>query len=75
MNKIRTYRKKTKLTQAGFASVAGLSAGSFAHYEAGRRTPGLEECRQIVKAINTLGLDASLDDVFPPSRSAKSKAA
>lgn len=66
MNKISTYRKQLGLSQRQLAVQLGWIQSRLANYEAGFRTPGLEECRKIVSAFNRLGASCVLDDVFPP---------
>lgn len=66
MNHIKALREKTGLSQEGFGALLGLSQGAIGHYENNRRTPGLDECRAIVRAFNEQGLAVTLDDVFPP---------
>jgi putative transcriptional regulator len=70
MSNLKTIRESTKATQADLAALVKMTQGAIAHYENGRRTPGLNEARLLVAALNELGADCDLDAVFPPSESA-----
>lgn len=70
MSNMKTIREKVGVTQAALAQTVGLTQGAIAHYENDRRKPGLEECRRIVAALNSSGAGVTLDDVFPPAKSA-----
>lgn len=74
MSNLKTIREKAGITQVVLARLIGLTQSAIAHYESGRRTPPLEECRRIVVALNTSGADVTLDDVFPPASSDQSAA-
>jgi len=65
MSNLRKFREKAKVTQAALAELVSMTQGAIAHYENGRRTPGLNEARVLVAALNTLGADCTLDEVFP----------
>jgi putative transcriptional regulator len=65
MSNLRKFREKAKVTQAALADRVGMTQGAIAHYENGRRTPGLNEARDLVAALNSLGADCTLDQVFP----------
>lgn len=67
VNQIAAIRKRIGKTQAELAGAAGWRVSRIGNYELGLRTPGLSECRQIVAALNEIGADCSLEDVFPPS--------
>ncbi|WP_322977833.1 helix-turn-helix transcriptional regulator [Pseudomonas sp. C11] len=67
MNRISELRRTARISQQALASQLGWSQGRVSNYEAGRREPGLDDCRSIVSALNVLGATCSLDDVFPPS--------
>ena len=67
MSNLKKLREKAQTTQTALAALVGMTQGAIAHYENGRRVPGLSECRLIVTALNTLGVTCSLDDVFPVS--------
>lgn len=66
MNRIAEIRKAVDKTQAQLASELGWRVSRIGNYELGLRTPGLYECRVIVKALNDMGASCSLEDVFPP---------
>lgn len=67
MNQVRKIREKAGITQAQLRRSLGWNQSRLANYESGRRCPGLEEARQIVKALNVLGAKCALDDAFPPT--------
>lgn len=66
MSRMKSIREKAGMTQAELAEAVGLTQGAIAHYEGGRRKPGLDECRRILEALNRKGACATLDDLFPP---------
>lgn len=66
MNKIAEKRKQIGVSQGYLSKACGWRGQSrIGNYEAGR-TPSLSDCRKIIAALNNLGCDCSLDDVFPP---------
>lgn len=65
MSNLRKFREKAKVTQAALAELVCMTQGAIAHYENGRRTPGLNEARVLVAALNSLGTACTLDEVFP----------
>lgn len=67
-NRISVLRRSARphVAQLALAEQLGWSQGRLSNYEAGRRVPGLAECRAIVRGLNALGVECSLDDVFPP---------
>ncbi|MNF92373.1 antitoxin HipB [compost metagenome] len=65
MNDIKHLRERSGITQSALAKQLGITQGAVAHYEAGRRTPSLNDCRRVVRALNHLGVDCSLSQVFP----------
>lgn len=67
MNLISHFRKKADISQRCLAEVAGWTQPRLANYESGSRTPGLTDSRRIVWALNKLGSECSLDEVFPCS--------
>jgi putative transcriptional regulator len=76
MNQLKHYREKSGMTRAELALSVGLkTAGAVEHYEAGRRTPPLETARKLVTALNNAGADCTLDDVFPPVKAKRRRAA
>lgn len=69
MSSLKQFREKAGVTQAALAERVGMTQGAIAHYENGRRTPGLAESRRLMLALNDLGVSCSLDELFPdPSR-------
>ena len=69
MSSLKQFREKAKVTQAALAERVGITQGAIAHYENGRRTPGLAESRRLMLALNDLGVSCSLDELFPdPAR-------
>lgn len=73
MNHLKRLRIKAKLSQNKLAVLCGWikdgkTTSRIANYESGKRVPSLDDCREIVRALNSQGLCCSLDDVFPPKR-------
>lgn len=66
MNLIAEKRKEAGISQAGLAQKLGWSQSRIANYETCTRTPSLSASRLIVSALNDMGLDCTLDAVFPP---------
>lgn len=66
MNLISHYRKQANISQVALAQELGWNQPRLANYESNLRTPSLEDSRLIVAALKSLGVDCSLDDVFPP---------
>ncbi len=66
MNRIAEYREIAGVKQRELVTALGWTQTRVSNYEAGRRTPGLAECRAIIVALNKLGATCSLDEVFPP---------
>lgn len=66
MNLISHYRKKANISQVALAQHLGWNQPRLANYESNLRTPSLEDSRLIVGALKSLGVNCSLDDVFPP---------
>lgn len=75
MNRISQLRRGAKIAQLALATELGWSQGRLSNYEAGRREPGLAECRAIVRALSALGAPCSLDEVFPPEQEPPARAA
>ncbi|MDT3718465.1 helix-turn-helix transcriptional regulator [Pseudomonas oryzihabitans] len=65
MSTLKKVREKSGITQLALAKKVGLTQGAIAHYETGRRTPGLSMSRRIVAGLNALGAKCNLSDVFP----------
>ncbi|MGF6392144.1 helix-turn-helix transcriptional regulator [Pseudomonas plecoglossicida] len=74
MNNVRKIRVGAGISQASLRRELNWNQSRLANYEAGRRNPGLEEARRIVSALNALGAECGLDDVFPPPATDKSAA-
>ncbi|EEU9347582.1 helix-turn-helix transcriptional regulator [Escherichia coli] len=70
MNNIANERKKLGITQSALAGACGWNQSRLANYESGIRTPDLESCRRLVKALNKLGSKTTLDGLFPPEHQA-----
>ncbi|MDG9925454.1 MULTISPECIES: helix-turn-helix transcriptional regulator [unclassified Pseudomonas] len=75
MNRISELRRGAGVAQLALANELGWSQGRLSNYEAGRREPGLAECRAIVRALVRLGAPCTLDDVFPPEQESPARAA
>lgn len=65
MNKIAEYRRKNGVSQGYLALICGWKPSRLSMYETWRRKPGLNDCRKIVIALNKLGIECTLDDIFP----------
>lgn len=65
MSQLKQFRERAGVTQTALADLVGMTQGAIAHYENGRRVPGLAECRQLLAALNGLGANCTLDDLFP----------
>lgn len=65
MSNLKKFREKAGITQAQLAEKVGMTQGAIAHYENGRRKPGLSECRALVAALNASGVKCTLDQLFP----------
>lgn len=66
MNLIAEQRKKISVSQAALAKKLGWSQSRIANYETLNRTPSLDDSRKIINALNEMGCECSLDEVFPP---------
>ncbi|TXL79738.1 XRE family transcriptional regulator [Pantoea vagans] len=66
MNQIAKMRKQMGISQVLLARTIGWGASRLANYEHCVRTPGLNDCRKIVVALNKVGCACTLDDIFPP---------
>lgn len=67
MNRISQLRTQGGISQIALAEALGWSQGRISNYESCRRVPGLADSRAIVSTLKSLGVDCSLDDVFPPN--------
>ncbi|HHJ1396800.1 TPA: helix-turn-helix transcriptional regulator [Pseudomonas aeruginosa] len=65
MNRIRELREGANVKQADLYRQLKWKQSRLANYERGARTPGLDEARRIVHALNALGVSCSMADVFP----------
>lgn len=65
MNRIREIREAANIKQAELCGELGWLQSRLSNYETGNRSPGLQVARQIVAALNRLGADCTLSDVFP----------
>lgn len=70
MNRIREIRESAEISQAELYRRLGWRQSRLANYESCNRTPGLNEAREIVAALNSLGVSCTLSDVFPEPNSA-----
>jgi putative transcriptional regulator len=76
MNRIRELREAASITQAALYRKLEWRQSRLSNYESGARTPGLSEAREIVAALNSLGANCGLAEVFPdPNQSTKKTAA
>ncbi|MDV5356506.1 helix-turn-helix transcriptional regulator [Enterobacter asburiae] len=66
MTNLREIRESMNVSQTALAEMVGCTQGAIGHYESGRRNPDLRTCRSLVDALNKLGANVRLDDVFPP---------
>ncbi len=66
MNRIAEIRKSAGIKQRDLVARLGWTQARLSNYESGLRMPGLSECRAITAALNDLGAECGLDDVFPP---------
>lgn len=74
MNRIKHLREKHEVTQSALRKELGWSQPRIANYESGLRTPGLTESREIVSALNKLGVACTLDEAFPAEQTEQSVA-
>jgi putative transcriptional regulator len=76
MNHLKQLREKAGLSRGELALAIGLkTAGAIEHYEADRRAPPLDKAHRIVSTLNSKGVECVLDDVFPPPKSKRRRAA
>ncbi|MGJ8680488.1 helix-turn-helix transcriptional regulator [Paraglaciecola sp.] len=68
MNRISQFRQKRtpKITQKELATKIGYQKARIANYERDIRTPNITDCHSIVAGLNDLGVDCSVEEVFPP---------
>lgn len=67
MNNVRKIRVAAGISQAQLCRELRWNQSRLANYEAGRRGVGLDAARLIVAALNEIGAECCLDDVFPPT--------
>ncbi|NBI40190.1 helix-turn-helix domain-containing protein [[Haemophilus] felis] len=65
MNNLAKARETIGITQSQLGKMVGFRQSRIANYELNTRKPSLNDARRIVKALNELGANVSLDDVFP----------
>lgn len=65
MNELAKARASVNVTQKELGLTAGLVQSTIAQYEIGKRVPSLKTARKVVAALNELGGNFSLDEVFP----------
>jgi len=66
MNRIAKLRQQHDITQTELATRLDWHQARLSNYEHSRREPSLADCRAIVSALNAMGVECTLDDVFPP---------
>lgn len=74
-NLIRQFRQLNRITAEKLSTEIGWGPTRLRNYESGLRTPGLDECRCIIHALNRLGVACTLDQVFPPTTFVKNPTA
>lgn len=67
---INRLRKRTGMTVAEFARVAGVSWKSAKHWDAGRREPSLSNLAQILTQLKKMGIKADISDFVATRRAA-----
>ncbi|MBM1145619.1 helix-turn-helix transcriptional regulator [Alcanivorax sp. ZXX171] len=65
MNRIQSIRVAAGIRQIELAEHIGWAQSRVSNYETGQRVPGLDDARTLVRALNRLGAQCTLDDVFP----------
>jgi putative transcriptional regulator len=65
MNRIKEVREAAEIKQVSLYTQLKWPQSRLSNYENGRRTPGLNEARVIVTALNALGAECDLASVFP----------
>lgn len=69
MNNIKKLRESHNISGRDLAASLGWGGSRLRNYENEIRKPGLKESREIVWALNAMGVKCSLDTVFPPDDS------
>ncbi|CAN7418886.1 helix-turn-helix transcriptional regulator [Aquipseudomonas alcaligenes] len=72
MNRIRETREAAGISQAELYKKLGWRQSRLANYETGNRRPGLNDAREIIAALEGLGVACELDKVFPQPQTSKS---
>lgn len=68
MNNLAKTRESIGVSQQTIATLCGwVSRARIGMYERGDRTPNVDDARALVKAFRSLGVDTSLDELFPVS--------
>jgi putative transcriptional regulator len=65
MCNLKQIREAAGITQADLAEAIGMTQGAIGHYESGRRTPGVRECRLILAALRKRKVKCTFDQLFP----------
>lgn len=65
MNNIAKIRNENGISQIQLVRELGWTQPRIANYEAGTRMPSLNAARKIVSALNQLGANVEIDQVFP----------
>ena len=65
MNRIKEVREAAEIKQVSLYTQLKWPQSRLSNYENGHRTPGLNEARAIVTALNELGAECDLASVFP----------
>ncbi|WFF40414.1 XRE family transcriptional regulator [Salinicola endophyticus] len=66
MNRIQEHRKLAGVSARRLAAELDWTTSRVGNYEQGLRSPSLDDSREIVYALNRLGVRCTLDTVFPP---------
>lgn len=66
MNRIKEIREAAGISQAALYRTLSWAQGRLSNYEKGIRKVGLDEARSVVSALNSMGCECTLDEVFPP---------
>ena len=64
MSNIKQIRTSLGISQDALAAEIGVTQGTIAHFEAGKRTPNINVCWKIVHALNNLGAQDWFGNVF-----------
>ncbi len=62
-------RKQAGVTQGELGLAAGLSQAAVSSIERGRsKTTSVDIAQRLTRALNGLGVQCSIDDIFPPEQ-------